>query len=137
MRVLDRLQPLALLVMRVALGAIFIAHGAQKAFGGWQMSKQIVTGIGFPWWMAILLIAAELGGGILVLVGLLTRLGALAICADMGVAIAKVHWAHGLKGQGGFEFPLACAALAFALIFFGAGPISLDAVFFRGGGKSN
>ncbi len=132
MRFLDRLQPLALLVIRLALGAIFIAHGWQKVMG-MQGTEKIVSGIGFPWWMAYLLVAAELGGGILVLLGLLTRLGALAICIDMGVAIAKVHWPHGLKGPLGFEFPLACAALAFALIFFGAGPIALDSVI-RGGG---
>ena len=138
MRVLDRLQPLALLVMRVSVGSIMIAHGAQKAFGGWQMTQRIVTGVGFPWWMAIPLIAAELGGGVLVLLGLLTRLGALAILVDMCVAIDKVHWKNGLKGPGGVEFPMACAALAFALVFFGAGPIALDSIFFRGGGgKSN
>lgn len=133
MSLLDRLQPLALLVMRVALGAIMIAHGAQKVFGGMQATEKIVSGIGFPWWTAFLVAAAELGGGILVLLGLLTRLGALAICVEMGVAIAKVHWPHGLKGPQGFEFPLACAAIAFALIFFGAGPIALDSVLFRGG----
>ncbi len=133
MRVLDRLQPLALLVMRVALGVIFVAHGWQKAFG-MQGVERMVSGLGFPWWMAFVLTAAELAGGILVLLGLLTRLGALAICIDMGVAITKVHWAHGLKGPQGFEFPLACAAIAFALLFFGAGPIALDSVLFRGGG---
>ncbi len=133
MRVLDRLQPLALLVMRVVLGVIFIAHGWQKVFS-MQGVEKMVSGIGAPWWMAYVVTAAELGGGILVLLGLLTRLGALAICIDMGVAIAKVHWAHGLKGPQGFEFPLACAALAFALIFFGAGPIALDPVLSRGGG---
>ena len=134
MRFLDRLQPLALLAMRVALGAIFIAHGAQKIFGGMQGFEKIVTGIGAPWWMAYVVAAAELGGGILVLVGLLTRLGALGNFVDMSVAIAKVHWKNGLKGPAGYAFPLACAAWEFALIFFGAGPISLDWAFFRGGG---
>ena len=134
MRILDRLQPLALLVMRVTLGVIFIAHGWQKAFGGMQGFEKTVSGMGFPWWVAFVVIAAEVGGGILVLVGLLTRLGALALCVDMYVAIAKVHWSHGLKGPQGFEFPLACGAIAFALVFFGAGPIALDPVLFRGGG---
>lgn len=134
MRILDRLQPLALLALRVALGVIFIAHGAQKVFGGMQGTIKMVTALGFPWWMGYVLGAAELGGGILVLVGLLTRLGALAIFVDMCVAIDKVHWKNGLKAPGGFEFPMACAAIAFALIFFGAGPISLDSVLFRGGG---
>lgn len=134
MRVLDRLQPLALLVMRVVLGVVFIAHGWQKVFGGLQGTEKMVSGIGFPWWMGFAVAATELGGGILVLAGLLTRLAAFAICVEMCVAIAKVHWSHGLKGSQGFEFPLACGAIAFALIFFGAGPMALDSVLFRGGG---
>jgi uncharacterized membrane protein YphA (DoxX/SURF4 family) len=44
----------------------------------------------------------------------------------MLVAIFKVHLHNGLTGQGGFEFPLSCATIAFALIFFGAGSISID-----------
>jgi putative oxidoreductase len=80
-----------------------------------------------PGWMAYLVVAAEFGGGILVVLGLLTRIAALAILVDMLVAIFKVHLPHGLFSQnGGFEFPLTCAAIAFSLIFFGAGPISLD-----------
>ncbi len=133
MRILDRVQPLALLVLRVALGAIFISHGAQKVFGGMQGTIKMVSSLGFPWWMGYVLGLAELGGGILVLAGLLTRLGALAIFVDMCVAIDKVHWKNGLRGPNGFEFPMACAAIAFALIFFGAGPISLDWVLSRGG----
>ncbi len=121
-------------VLHLVLGAIFIAHGAQKVFGGMQGVQKMVTALGFPWWMAYAVAAAEFGGGILVLVGLLTRLAALAILVDMCVAILKVHLPHGLKGPQGYEFPLACAAIAFSLIFFGGGPISLDAAFFRGGG---
>ena len=138
MRFLDRLQPLALLVLRAALGAVFIAHGGQKLFGGMKNFESIVSGIGVPWWMAYVVALVEFGGGILVLVGLLTRLAALGILADMCVAIAKVHWKNGLVApQGkGYEFPLACAAIAFALIFFGAGPISLDWVTGRGGGPN-
>ncbi len=136
MRFLDRLQPLALLILRAVLGAIFIAHGAQKVFGGIQGVEKMVSGIGFPWWMAFAVAAVEFGGGILVLVGLLTRLAALGILVDMGVAIVKVHLPHGLKGPQGFEFPLACASIAFTLIFFGAGPISLDWVLGRGSSKN-
>jgi putative oxidoreductase len=79
---------------------------------------------------------AEFFGGILVVVGLLTRLAAFSIFIDMFVAITKVHWKNGLRGQGGYEFPLALAALAFALIFFGAGPISLDALIWKGRAKA-
>jgi putative oxidoreductase len=136
MKILDRLQPLALLVMRVALGCIMIAHGSQKIFGGMSGFEKMLTGMGVPWYMAYVVAAAEFGGGILVLAGFLTRLGALAIFCDMAVAIAKVHFKNGLKGPGGYEFPLACAALAFALIFLGAGPISLDWAIRGGGGGS-
>jgi len=51
---------------------------------------------------------------------------------DMSVAISKIHWHNGFKGQGGYEFPLSVATIAFALIFFGAGPIALDALRRRG-----
>lgn len=126
MRYLDRLQPLALLVLRFVLGAIMIAHGYGKVFGGMQRFSHMVSGLGIPGWMAYLSAAAEFGGGILIVVGLITRLAALAILIDLLVAILKVHFKNGLMGQGGYEFPLAVATMAFALIFFGAGPIALD-----------
>ena len=53
----------------------------------------------------------------------------------MAVAVAKVTWKNGLTGPQGFGFPLALAAMAFTLIFFGAGPISLDHAIFGGGKK--
>ena len=137
MKFLDRLHPLAILVLRLVLGIIMIAHGWQKLSGGLGKFMGFLANIGVPGWMAYLVVAAEFGGGILVLVGLLTRLGALSICIDMVVAITKVHWKNGLKGPGGYEFPLACGIIAFALIFLGAGPISLDGAFFRGGGGSS
>jgi putative oxidoreductase len=125
-RYLDRLQPLALLVMRLALGAIMVGHGFGKVFGGLHHHVQFVASLGLPGWWAYLSAFSEFFGGLLVLAGLLTRLAALAICIDMSVAIWKVHFHNGLVGNGGYEFPLSLAALAFALIFFGAGPIGLD-----------
>ena len=127
MKFLDRLQPLALLVLRLALGTIMIAHGWQKIADHMQMITAMMGRLGLPAFMAYLAVAAEFGGGILVLVGFLTRLAALAILVDMLVAILKVHLPHGLfSSKGGFEFPMACAAIAFALIFTGAGPIAID-----------
>lgn len=126
---LDRLQPLALLVMRLTLATVMIAHGSQKVFGGMPRHESLVSSIGFPAWMAYVSAAAEFGGGILVLLGLFTRIAALAITTDLAVAIIKVHAKAGLRGPGGFEFPLAVVVIAFALIFFGAGPISLESIF--------
>ena len=125
MNFLNRLQPLALLVLRLVLGAIMIAHGWQKIAGGLHGITGLLQHLGIPPWMAYLVVAAEFGGGILVVLGYLTRFAAFAILVDMLVAIFKVHLKNGLTGQGGFEFPLACAAIAFALIFFDAGAISL------------
>ena len=134
MRYLDRLQPLALLLMRLVLGIIIIAHGYQKVFGhvGLHHFADLVASLGLPRWMAYLSAFTEFFGGLLILAGLFTRFAAFAICIDLAVAIWKVHWHNGLTGNGGVEFPLAVASLAFALIFFGAGPIGLDQVL-RGG----
>ncbi len=132
MRYLDRLQPLALLIMRLALGAVMVGHGYHKVFGGLHHHVQVVSNLGLPGWTAYLSAFTEYFGGILVLIGLFTRVAAFAICINMSVAIAKVHFHNGLMGDKGYEFPLALAALAFALIFFGAGPIAFDHV--RGGG---
>ena len=133
MRSLDRLQPLALFVLRLVLGVIMIAHGSSKVFGGLSHHVQMVSGLGLPGWLAYFSAAAEFFGGILLIAGFLTRFAALAIAVNMGVAIWKVHWKNGLMGDHGYQFPLALAAIAFALIFFGAGPIAFDSL--RGGGR--
>lgn len=132
MRYLDRLQPLALLVMRLALGAVMLVHGYHKVFGGLHHHAQVVASLGLPAWTSYLSSFTEFLGGLLILIGLLTRFAAFAICIDLSVAIWKVHFHNGLLGTGGYEFPLALATLAFALIFFGSGPIALDHI--RGGG---
>jgi putative oxidoreductase len=136
LRYLDRLQPLALLVMRLALGSIMLVHGYHKVFGGLGHHAQFVGSLGLPAWLAYLSSFTEFFGGILILLGLFTRCAAFAITINMSVAIWKVHWHNGLTGNGGFEFPLAVAALAFALIFLGAGPIALDHIRAPGGGKA-
>jgi putative oxidoreductase len=134
LRYLDRLQPLALLVLRIVIGTIMIAHGYAKVFGGFSHVHDMVQHMGFPGWMAYPLAATEFFGGILIIAGLFTRCVALAMLIDMSVAIWKVHFHNGLKGQGGYEFPLSVAAIAFALVFFGGGPIAFDSLR-KGGGR--
>ena len=118
----NKLQPAALLVLRIVLGAIMIAHGYHKVFGGFHGHQQFVGGLGLPAWMAYLSAGAEFFGGIGIVLGLFTRFFAGALVIEMIVAIWKVHWKNGLMGPSGFEFPLACAAIAFALGCFGGGP---------------
>jgi putative oxidoreductase len=137
LRYLDRLQPLALLVMRLTLGTVMTVHGFHKVFGGLHHHAEFVASLGLPAWTSYLSSFAEFLGGLLVLVGLFTRVAAFAICVDLSVAIAKVHFHNGLMGNGGYEFPLALATLAFALIFFGAGPIAFDHIRAPGGGAKS
>lgn len=135
MRTLDKLQPLGLVAMRIALGAVMIVHGYPKVTGIHNVEK-FFGSIGLPWWSAYLSAGAEFFGGILIIIGLLTRFFGVALLIDMIVAIAKVHWKHGLVGEGNYQLPMALAALSLALIFFGAGPIALDAIIRPGrGGK--
>jgi len=135
LRYLDRLQPLALLVVRLALGVVMLAHGYQNSFRHLHDHVHMVVNLGIPAWLGYVSSFTEFFGGLLILAGFFTRFAAVAICIDLLVAIWKVHWRNGLTGDHGYEFPLALAALAFALIFFGAGPISMDHVL-RGGGSS-
>lgn len=138
MRYLDRLQPLALLLMRISLGVIMVAHGYHKVFGGLHRHAQMVASMGIPSWLGYVSAFTEFLGGLFILAGFFTRPAAFAVCINLSVAIAKVHWHNGLLGgpdHPGYEFPLAAATLAFALIFFGGGPIAIDHVL-RGGGRS-
>lgn len=134
LKFLDRLQPLGLLILRVSLGAIMIAHGYHKVFGGLHKHASFVASLGMPAWLGYLSAGVEFLGGILLVVGLITRIAALAVCVNMCVAIFKVELHRGLVG--GYEFPLALAAMAFALIFTGAGPISADWAISGSGGIS-
>src|ERR1700684_3943372 len=87
LRYLDRLQPLALLVMRLALGAVMAVHGYHKVFGGLHHHVQFVASLGLPGWTAYLSAFTEFLGGLLVCVGLVTRVAAFASCVDLCVAI--------------------------------------------------
>ena len=139
MRYLDRLQPLAILVLRLVLGIVMVVHGYHKVFGGLHRTAQMIGHLGLPSWLGYVAAFTEFVGGILILAGFLTRPAAFALCTDMAVAIWKVHWHNGLLGspeRPGYEFPLSVAAIAFALLFFGAGPISLDHVLHGAGGGS-
>src|SRR5690242_6103541 len=96
-RNLDRLQPLGLLVLRVVLGIIMIAHGYTKLTpAGFHQHANFVGHLGMPWWFAFFSTAAENLGGALLILGLFTRFAALGICAELIVIIAKVHWKNGL-----------------------------------------
>jgi len=131
----------AITVIRVTLGVIFFAHGAQKVFGwfggyGLKGTTGYFVSIGLPLPVAYAACFLELLGGVGLLLGLFTRLAALAIIAMMVGAIAKVHWPHGFfinwelaPGKGhGLEANLAFIAMAVACVIAGGGALSLDAL---------
>lgn len=135
MRYLDRLQPLALLLLRLTLGAIMVAHGYHKVFGGLHHHAEFVAHLGLPGWLGYLSSLTEFFGGLMVIGGIFTRAAAFAICVDLSVAIWKVHLHKGMTGSEGLELPLAVGAIAFALIFYGGGALALDHIL-RGGATS-
>lgn len=122
---------LALLVLRVAIGAVFIAHGAQKLFVyGFAGTSGSFADMGVP----LATVAGpfvgfvEFIGGMLLVVGLLTRIVAALLAIDMLVAGFLVHLPNGIfSTDNGFELPLALVAVAVAIIIAGAGQISVDA----------
>jgi putative oxidoreductase len=123
-----------LLLLRVVIGVIFAAHGAQKLFGwwsgpGWAGTRGWIGSMGFRpvWLFAMLVSLQEFGGGLLLAFGFLTPLGALAVTASMVVAVALVHWQNGFfAGNGGYEFNLSLVAAAVALAATGPGRFSID-----------
>ncbi len=123
--------------LRIALGVIFMAHGGQKLFG-WLGGKglegtaafMVKLGLtpGLLW--AALAGLGEFGGGLLVLVGLFTRVGSLAIAIVMLVAITKVHWGAFFM-PAGIEYAATLFAVAVALLISGGGSHSLDAALLK------
>jgi putative oxidoreductase len=130
----NRLQPFALLVMRIVLGVIMIAHGYHKVFGGFHHHMEYVGSLGLSAKLAYFSAGTEFFGGIAIVLGLFPRFFAGAFAIEMGMAIWKVHFKNGLMGNGGYEFPLALATIALALLCFGGGPWGFN--FGKGGGSS-
>lgn len=128
---LEKLKPLGLLAMRLALAAIFIAHGHPKLFGDTAKWVARFQDLGFPGFFAYLAGIIEFFGGILLIAGLFTRVAGLLLAAEMAVAVLKVHLHKGLTGPGGYEYPLALATTAFGLMVLGGGAISLDRLLFK------
>ncbi|MGH3087103.1 MAG: DoxX family protein [Rubrobacteraceae bacterium] len=127
---------LALLILRLVLGAIFVAHGAQKLFGSFGGPGLKGTagffdqlGIKPAPTMALLAGLTEFVGGLLMAAGFLTPVAALGLIVVMAVAAVTVHSQNGFfAAEGGYEFNLALAAMALALLVAGAGAYSLDGV---------
>ena len=122
-----------LLLLRLILGLLMAAHGAQKLFGwfggpglsgisGWLASMRLRP----PRFWAFMAGTAEFGGGLLLALGLFSPLGSLGIGASMLVAIAKVHWPRFWASDNGLELPLEYLTVVLAVGIAGPGAYSLD-----------
>ena len=125
---------LSALVLRVPVGIVLAAHGAQKLFawfGGYGLegTGQYMESIGLApgFLMALLAGSAEFFGGLALVLGVLTRPAALVSAFTMLMAILTAHISNGLfLSNGGYEYALALFAATLSLVFSGAGRLAVD-----------
>ncbi|MGG2397073.1 DoxX family protein [Pseudomonas sp. SH1-B] len=121
-------------ILRIIAGITFAAHGSQKLFGwfgGYGLAgvAQWMESIGLApgYLMALMAGSAEFFGGVALIIGLLVRPAAAVLAVTMLVAIFTVHLANGFfMSNNGYEFALALLAISVALLFEGAGKLSVD-----------
>ena len=128
-------KDVGLLILRLTLGGIVIAHGVTKLIEGINVSADALASLGlpYPYPLAIAVIAAEIGGGALLVLGVASAVGALAIASLLVLAIVKIHWRNGFflrrlprcPGQipHGYEYALACVAMALCVLLTGPGTL--------------
>jgi putative oxidoreductase len=123
----------ALLVLRILLGVVFIPHGMQKILGFSGTMQMFTTNLHIPWVFAFLAIMAEFLGSWGLITGLFTRVAAFGIAVNMLVAVYMLHWQNGFfmnwfgnqKGEG-YEYHILVVAIALALMIKGGGKWSID-----------
>ncbi len=136
---MGRCQDVAPLVLRIAVGLVFFMHGWQKlTLFKVEGTTALLTGLGFPaaGFLAVVLIAAELLGGLALILGLFTHWAAKIVGVVAIVALFAVHFEYGFfllntDGGVGYEYTLVLFAAAVSLMMTGAGKYSLDAKFFK------
>ena len=119
-------------IVRIPAGIIYIGHGLPKT--GWigertfEGTVKFIGSLGFPLPTVFtgLLVGAEVLGGLLLILGLLTRASAFTQVIAMLVAVFMVHFDAGMFGQGGYQWALLLGACSVALLVEGAGKGSLD-----------
>jgi len=131
------MRPYGTAVLRLCVGTVFLAHGAQKLFGAWGGPGLAGTaglfenlGLMPAYPLAVLAAVAEFGGGVLLIVGGLTRWVALLLALEMVVAVWKVHYLNGffLNSDRGpdVEFSLVLIGALLCLMLAGPGALSVD-----------
>lgn len=131
---LDNMQPWGAFLMRLVLGFAMLYHGWSKVIphGGFHggntfsaidhWGHQVVL-MGLPYWLGYVSALTEFIGGMLLILGLLTRFAAFMVLCNLLVALWKVNIHHGYEGA---EYNLALLAIAAMLLFYGSGAAALD-----------
>jgi putative oxidoreductase len=136
-RILATVPSWSTIPIRLALGAVMLAHGSQKVLGifggpGFKAFISVDTPFPFmrpPWlWLAAAALS-EFLGGILVILGLCTRVAAFVIACTMATAVFGVLWPNFFSSNKGFEFPMVLLAMALSLLISGGGAASVDLMF--------
>ena len=136
---LDRFVPpqakdIALLIARVGVGVVMLAHGIQKLGGGIGGTAKGFTmmGVPAPTLSALYATVVEVAGGALLIIGALVPLVGVLMFLDMAGAFLFVHMSHGLFAEkGGFELVLALGVASLLLAATGSGKYGVDALFAR------
>lgn len=131
MRFLDRLQPVALLLLRCGLALVFIYHGYPKLFGNTATFVRAFGEIGIPSYFVYIVGVVETFGGLMLALGLGTRLAAPLLLIDMCAAMWKYNFNEGIYAVREYELPLTLGLAALLLATTGAGRLSLDYLIFR------
>ena len=135
MKFSNSLQPLGLLILRLALALIFVFHGYPKLVRADAGMHEFFMSHGFPGYFVGLAGILELAGGGLLALGLFTRPVSLLLAIEMGIVIWKVKLVHGVMAVNDYQFELALGAACLALATVGAGLVSMDHLVFGESGK--
>ena len=136
MEMFEKLKPMGLLVLRLGIAAIFISTGYDKLFGAPGKWLEWFPRQGFPPYFAYIAGGLEFFGGLLLALGLLTRIVGLLLAIQMAIAVWKVSLPHsGIYNVEGYGLPLMLGVSCFALFTVGAGLLSVDGATFEAVGK--
>lgn len=136
MKSLNALQPLALVLLRVAFGVIFLSHGYPLLTHRTSSLYTVFAQHGIAsYWVYISGVLEVFGGGLLLL-GLFTRGAALLLAIEIVLLMWKVYTPQSYFAVHEYAYPMVVAVGCFALAAFGAGPVSIDHPLFESGGRS-
>lgn len=131
MNFLERIHNMDLghLLVRIAMGIVFIQHGWMKV-NGMEGTIGFFDTLGFPAFLAYFVAYLEVIGGAALILGVFTRYAAILLAITMAVAVFKVHFANGFSvSAGGYEFALVLMLGSLAIAFMGAGSYAVERFF--------